>query len=101
MAATRWCAALLWPWATFASSTCERVWDAEQQAWKQQTRHRQQLTGIACTTVALLTPQMGCSHIHAEVGDERYVLQATHSFQRSDLGVPAWEMPVRLASLPG
>ncbi len=101
MASARWCAALLWPWAAFASSTCERVWDAEQQAWKQQTRHRQQLTGIACTTVALLTPQLGCSHIHAEVGEDRYVLQATHSFQRSDLGVPAWEIPVRLASLPG
>lgn len=40
-------------------------------------------------------------HIHAAVGEDRYILQATHSFQRSDLGVPAWELLVWLASLPG
>ena len=87
----KWLALLVWPWATFAESQYQRHWDDEAQAWRQTATHRQKIAGITATTDALIAPQLGCRYIAAEIGGTRYTLQATSTFQRADIGVPAWE----------
>lgn len=98
--AAEWWSVLAWPWAAFARSHYQRGWDADAQAWRQKAQHRQKLTGIAVQTEALIMPQLGCTYLSAEVGHTRYTLQATSSFQRADMGVPAWEAPLRLSTAP-
>lgn len=87
--------ALVWPWASFAVSRYQRCWDEAAQAWRQEARHRQKLTGIVVKTTALIAPELGCTYISGEIGGSRYTLQATSSFQRADVGVPAWEAALR------
>lgn len=94
----RWVAVLAWPWGAFARSLLQRGWDAPAQGWRQTATHRQQLTGIQVRTDALIVPQLGCTAISSEVGRTRYTMQATASFQRADMGVPGWEVPLRLAT---
>lgn len=90
----RWLAVLGWPWAAFAQSDYRRRWDETAQAWRQEARHRQRVSGIKAETTALIVPQFGCTYIAAQVGTACYTLQATSSFQRADVGVPAWEVPL-------
>lgn len=92
----RWAAELVWPWATFAKGAFTRGWNASAQCWQQQASHRQAITGISTQVVAHIAPQIGCTRIDASVGAHRYTLQADKSFQRADMGVPAWEYPLRL-----
>ena len=87
-------ALVLWPWAAFARGDYQRQWDEKVQAWRLQSNHVQKLSGIQIKTEALIAPQLGCSHITAKVGGARYTLQATSSFQKADIGVPAWEVPL-------
>lgn len=96
----KYLSALVWPWASFAESSFSRRWDEDLQAWRQQAIHRQKISGISLNTEALIVPQVGCVHIAGEVGDSRYTLQATSSFQRADIGVPAWDVTLHLPSLP-
>lgn len=91
----KWLAMLAWPWATFANSSYQRSWDAEAQGWRQIARHRQNISGIALHTESLIIPQVGATYITAKIGDECYTLQATSSFQRADIGVPAWETALK------
>jgi murein DD-endopeptidase MepM/ murein hydrolase activator NlpD/urea transporter len=93
----KWLAVLAWPWATFAESSYRRRWDEEAQAWRQEASHRQNVSGIGLTSEALITPQLGCTYVAGEVTGSRYTLQATSSFQRADIGVPAWETPLALS----
>lgn len=92
--AASWLGVVAWPWAAFARSHCQRHWDEEAQAWRQQTQHQQRLSGIAVHTDSLIAPQLGCTSITAAVGGSRYTMQATSLFQRADIGVPAWEAPL-------
>lgn len=92
----RWAAALVWPWATFAKGSFTRGWNASTQSWQQQASHRQAMTGIGARVVADIAPQTGCTRIEASMGRHRYTLQADSSFQRADMGVPAWEYPLQL-----
>lgn len=85
---------VLWPWAAFARGDYQRQWDEKAQAWRLQSNHLQKLSGIQIKTEALIAPQLGCSHMTAKVGAARYTLQATSSFQKADIGVPAWEVPL-------
>ena len=94
----KWLATLLWPWASFAASSHRRRWDEVAQAWRQEALHRQYLSGLALTTEALIAPQLGCTYLAAEVAGARYRMQATSIFQRADIGVPAWESPLALAT---
>ncbi len=96
----KWWAVLAWPWAAFVRSQYLRAWDPQAQAWRQSAQHHQHLTGIGVRTEALIVPQLGCSYLSSEVGTLRYTLQATSSFQRADIGVPAWEVPLRPVSAP-
>lgn len=96
--AAAWLALLAWPWAAFAHGDYERGWDAEVQAWRQKAGFRQRLTGISARTEALIVPQLGCTYLSAELGRAHYTLQAVSSFQRADVGVPAWETPLRLST---
>jgi hypothetical protein len=82
---------LLWPWAAFASSRLERRWDVQAQCWKQDGRHTQKVSGLSVQTSAHIAPQIGCVWLRAQAGGLQTLLHATHSFQRADLGVPAWE----------
>jgi murein DD-endopeptidase MepM/ murein hydrolase activator NlpD/urea transporter len=92
--AARWLSQLVWPSCSFAESQFERRWDAPAQSWRQEGRHRQRLSGLKVSTTAWLVPQLGCTYICAQVGDTRYTMQATSSFQRPDIGVPPWEVPL-------
>jgi hypothetical protein len=82
---------LLWPWAAFASSRLERRWDVQAQCWKQDGRHTQKVSGLSVQTSAHIAPQIGCVWLRAQAGGLQTLFHATHSFQRADLGVPAWE----------
>lgn len=84
-------AGLAWPWATFAQTRYSRAWDIEMQGWNQTAVHRQNVSGISVMTKALIMPQLGCTYINASIGKTSYTFQATSSFQRADVGVPAWE----------
>lgn len=99
--AARWMSALAWPWAAFAESRFTRRWDEEAQAWRQDAIHRQKLSGIMVKTQAMIVPQLGCTYLAAEVGGSRYTLQATSSFQRADIGVPAWETALAMTTSLG
>ncbi len=94
----KWLAVLVWPWAAFAQSSYQRRWDEEAQAWRQEGEHRQKISGILVNTDALIVPQLGCTYLTGEVGGSRYTLQATSSFQRADIGVPAWESALGISS---
>jgi hypothetical protein len=91
-------AALAWPWTTFVKSRYQRHWDSEAQGWRQTVQHRQTLSGIEADAAALIVPQLGCTYLAANVGRDRYTFQATSSFQRADVGVPAWESPLKLST---
>ncbi len=86
---------LCWPLASFARSQFERSWLADSQVWRQSATHRQNLTGITAQTQAYITPQLGCHFLTAEVDGKQYTLQACSSFQRADMGVPAWEVALQ------
>jgi urea transporter len=90
--AAKYLSILGWPWAAFAESNHQRRWDDEAQAWRQKATHRQNVSGITVRTEALIAPQLGCTYLAGEAGGTLYTLQATHSFQRADVGVPAWEV---------
>lgn len=94
----KWLSVLAWPWAAFAESSYHRRWDETAQAWRQEAHHRQKISGILVNTEALIVPQLGCTYIAAEVGGSRYTLQATSSFQRADIGVPAWEAALGIST---
>jgi murein DD-endopeptidase MepM/ murein hydrolase activator NlpD/urea transporter len=91
LSSAQWTARLLWPWATFATSTHQRHWDEALQCWQQDAQHTQSFTGLQVSTQARIAPQVGCTCLSAQAGPDRYTLQATHTFQKADLGVPAWE----------
>jgi len=93
-----WLAVLAWPWASFAQSSYQRHWEIETQAWRQSASHRQKISGISIQTEAWIAPQLGCTYITATAGASRYTLQATSSFQRADIGVPAWETALNVGS---
>jgi murein DD-endopeptidase MepM/ murein hydrolase activator NlpD len=93
-AAAKWSARLFWPWATFATSEHQRHWHEQTQAWQQDARHQQAFTGLMATTQARIVPQVGCTYLTAQMGRDRYTLQANSSFQKADMGVPAWETPL-------
>lgn len=97
----KWLSVLVWPWATFAESSYHRRWDEEAQGWRQEAQHQQKVSGIQVKTEALIIPQLGCTYIAGEVGGARYTLQATSSFQRADIGVPAWEAALGISASPG
>ncbi len=88
--------ALAWPLATYLHSHYQRQWDAQARVWRQTASHRQVLTGRVTRVEAVIVPQLGCTAITAGTGRLHYVFQATDSFQRGDLGVPAWEAPLPL-----
>lgn len=94
----KWLALLAWPWATFAESSYQRHWDETTQSWRQAGRHRQKVSGIEVKTEALIVPQLGGAYITGEVAGSRYTMQASHSFQRPDIGVPAWEAALTVAA---
>ncbi len=87
-----------WPWTSFARSHVDRHWDADAQGWRQKAQHRQFVSGITVQTDALITPMLGCNYISAKVGANRYIMQATSAFQKPDVGVPAWETPLKLST---
>jgi murein DD-endopeptidase MepM/ murein hydrolase activator NlpD len=89
---------LVWPWAAFAESSYHRHWDEEAQAWRQRAEHRQKVSGIRARTEALIVPQLGCTYLAGEIGGAAYTMQATSSFQRADIGVPAWETALHTSS---
>ncbi len=91
-------ALLVWPWATFAESRYQRRWDEAGQAWRQTGHHRQKLSGIQVNTEAMITPQVGAIYINGEISGCRYTMQATHSFQHPDIGIPGWETPLGTAT---
>jgi hypothetical protein len=90
-------AVLLWPWLTFGVSRFERHWDLHAQAWLQRGSHMQRVSGLQMRTVATMAPQVGCTRIQVVASGTNTVFQATHSFQRGDLGVPAWEAALAAA----
>jgi murein DD-endopeptidase MepM/ murein hydrolase activator NlpD/urea transporter len=92
---------LLWPWAAFASSRLERSWDVQAQCWKQDGRHTQSVSGLSVQTSARIAPQIGCVQLRAQAGGLQTLFHATHSFQRADLGVPAWECTLSNVSVAG
>jgi urea transporter len=96
----KWLSVVVWPWAAFAESSYHRRWDEAAQAWRQAAHHRQKISGIVVDTEALIVPQLGCTYIAGEVGGSRYIMQATGSFQRADIGVPAWEAVFSVAPPP-
>jgi len=98
--AAKWLSALAWPWTAFVNSSYHRHWDEEAQGWRQNSHHRQKISGITAQAEALIVPQLGCTYITAEVGKFRYTLQAIRSFQRADIGVPAWETPITISTSP-
>ncbi|MDA8328004.1 MAG: urea transporter [Betaproteobacteria bacterium] len=91
---------LLWPLASFADSKFQRHWDENAQGWRQNGYHRQRLLGNQVCTEALISPQLGCTHLNATLNDLDYHFEVTGSFQRADIGVPAWEVPVHLSTTP-
>lgn len=95
----RWLAVLAWPVAAFVRSHYARRWDMEAQGWRQSAQHRQVLLGFDAYLDALIVPQLGCTALTAQAGPDRFVFQACRSFQRADLGVPAWDVPLRLSSV--
>jgi murein DD-endopeptidase MepM/ murein hydrolase activator NlpD len=96
--AAHWLASALWPMATFAHGRYRRAWDARAQGWRQQAQYRQKITGLLLEVEAVLVPQLGCTAIAGKVGTDHVKFQATRSFQRPDLGIPAWEAPLRLSA---
>lgn len=96
--AAKWLSALVWPWASSAESSYRRRWDETAQAWCQEAHHRQKISGILVDTKAMIVPQLGCTYIAGEIGGSRYTLQATSSFQRADIGVPAWEAALHIST---
>jgi murein DD-endopeptidase MepM/ murein hydrolase activator NlpD len=94
-ASARWSATLLWPWAAFATSQHQRHWDAEAQVWVQEAQHQQNLIGLEAQTQARIVPQLGCTYLTAHAGQNHITLQAVGSFQRADMGVPAWEVALK------
>ena len=97
-ASAQWISALVWPWASFATSQYRRYWDEAAQGWCQLGCHRQKMTGIEIATKALISPQLGCTCLSGEINGARYSLQAITAFQRADVGVPSWESPLVLSS---
>lgn len=95
---SRFLSVLGWPWASFADSTHCRGWDEEVQAWRQTAAHRQHVSGISIQTEAQITPQLGCTYLSATIGQRRQTLQATATFQKADIGVPAWEAPIGITN---
>jgi murein DD-endopeptidase MepM/ murein hydrolase activator NlpD len=91
-------ASLAWPWATFLESRYKRHWDADAQGWRQTVQHRQPLSGGEVKAEAVILPQLGCIYLTATVGRDRYTFQATSAFQRADVGVPAWESPLKFST---
>lgn len=98
--AAKWLSVLAWPWTAFVESNYHRGWDEEAQGWRQKSHHRQKISGISVQAEALIVPQLGCTHITAQVGKSRYTLQATRSFQRADIGVPGWETTLTISTSP-
>lgn len=92
---------LAWPWTAFVESRYQRRWDIDAQGWRQQVTHRQKMVGIGLQLEALIMPQLGCTYLTAQVGGDRYTLQATSTFQRADVGVPAWESVLSVATTLG
>lgn len=95
----RWLAVLAWPVAAFVRSHYARRWDTQAQGWRQSVQHRQALLGLDARLQALIVPQLGCTTLTAQVGRDHFVFQAARSFQRADLGVPAWDVPLRLSAV--
>jgi hypothetical protein len=93
-------AVVAWPLAAFATSRYQRHWDMQVQGWRQTAVHTQRVTGLQARVDALLMPQLGCTAMAVEAGRQSFVFLATHSFQRADLGVPAWESKLPMPSLP-
>jgi hypothetical protein len=99
LTAAKWAAWLTWPLAAFARSQYSRFWDAPVQAWRQTGQHRQQVTGIAVQTDAWMAPQVGCTYISAKAGTDQYTFHISSAFQRADVGVPAWEVPIAITTI--
>lgn len=93
-----WLAVLAWPLGHFAHSHYQRHWDTQAQGWRQQAQHQHAPTRSRTEVHALLMPQLGCAALSAKVGSEQYVFQATHAFQRADLGIPGWDVPLQLSA---
>lgn len=91
----KWAARLLWPWATFATSEYQRQWVEGLQVWQQDAQHQQAFTGLCAHTQVRIAPQLGCTYLTAQMGQTHYTLQATSTFQKADMGVPAWETALR------
>jgi urea transporter len=98
-ASSRIWAWLLWPWAAFASSHFTRSWDVQAQCWRQDGRHRQHVSALEVQTSAFIAPQVGCAQLRVLVGKLQTTFKVTHSFQRGDLGVPAWEAALNNAGI--
>jgi hypothetical protein len=93
MARTASCVA--WPVAAFLSSTYQRTWDGDAPGWRQCAQHRQAFTGKSIAVESLLTAQVGCTSMSAQMDGIRYGFRAAGTFQRSDVGVPGWDSPLQ------
>jgi hypothetical protein len=85
---------IVWPVAAFLSSPYERAWDGDALAWRQSVQHSQAVTGVRISVESLLTAQLGCTSLSAELSGVRYVFTATSAFQPADIGVSGWESPL-------
>jgi murein DD-endopeptidase MepM/ murein hydrolase activator NlpD len=88
------CAFVAWPIAAFLSSTYRRAWDSDALGWRQSAQHTQAVTGVGISMESLLSAQVGCTSISADVNGARYAFTAASAFQHADIGVPGWESPL-------
>jgi urea transporter/murein DD-endopeptidase MepM/ murein hydrolase activator NlpD len=88
------------PLGALIESTFERSWDAGNQCWHQEGRHRLQLLSgvmVRATTVALVSPFSGCRSIVLDIGTRRWVAELSATGLIGDNGIPSWSeaSPVR------
>jgi murein DD-endopeptidase MepM/ murein hydrolase activator NlpD len=91
---SRWARALAfvaWPASAFLTSTYQRVWDSEALGWRQFAQHRHATSGVTIAVESLLTAQVGCSSLSADLDGVRHLFTVASSFQHADRGVPGWE----------
>jgi urea transporter len=81
------------PLGALIESTYERSWDAGNQCWRQEGRHRLRLMPgvmIRATTVALLSPFFGCRSIVLDIGSQRWAAELIATGLVGDNGMPSW-----------
>lgn len=80
------------------SSRYDRTWQYKNHQWIQQAEHKPRLsnTNWSAKTEVILTPDVGCSELKLEFGDQQWHARLTETGLTEDSGIPRWsrKLPV-------